>query len=207
MGQYKLAGFFLYFINSCGGVFSSGLSIQIIQRIVSASGRALARPMYWSSNVRAYLMPWAFQTIASWTCCRRPNTFRPNCLDSFGSSTWTKVLSGGVYFFIFCFAHFKIYAEHITHWLSNERSTDLLHLDCALDTAIETKTWMFLKMRLILLLRSFTTSLADDELLMDNHRKGQNKLGHNRALVIQFRITEKKILTEALEYVEQRTKP
>lgn len=62
-------------------------------------------------------------------------------------------------------------------------------------------------MRLTLLLRSFATSLADDEVLIENHGKGQNKLGHNRALIIQFRITEKRILTDALGYVELRTKP
>lgn len=61
-------------------------------------------------------------------------------------------------------------------------------------------------MRLLLLLKSFSTTLIEDEQIYENHRKGQNKLGHIRAMCVQFRITEKRILNEALEYVEQRTK-
>lgn len=100
----------------------------------------------------------------------------------------------------------NIFSEQLDHWLASDRSNDLLHLDCALETALETKIWTFLKMRLMILLKSFTTTLVEDEAIMEAHRKGQNKLGHNRALVIQFRITEKRILQDALEYVEQRTK-
>lgn len=91
--------------------------------------------------------------------------------------------------------------------MASDRSNDLLHVDCALETALEMKIWNFLKMRLTILLRSFTTTIAEDEIIVEAHRKGQNKLGHNRALVIQFRLIEKRILQDALEYVEQRTKP
>lgn len=100
-----------------------------------------------------------------------------------------------------------IITEHLDHWLESDRSNDLLHVDCALDTTLDMKIWTFLKMRLTILLRSFTTSIAEDEVIVETHRKGQNKLGHNKALVIQFRLTEKQILRDALEYVEQRTKP
>lgn len=68
------------------------------------------------------------------------------------------------------------------------------------------KIWTFLKMRLTILLRSFTTTIVEDEAIVDAHRKGQNKLGHHKALIIQFRLTEKHILQDALVYVEQRTK-
>lgn len=95
----------------------------------------------------------------------------------------------------------------MTHWISQDRCTDLLHLDCALDTSIETKTWTFLKMRLMLLLKMFPTTMAEDEQLFEQHRKGQHKLSHVKALLVQFRITEKRILNDALEYVELRTKP
>lgn len=98
---------------------------------------------------------------------------------------------------------------HLKHWLENDKcAADLLYLDCALDTALETKTWTFLKIRLTLLLRAFLTTLQDDlELLKQHQMKGHQKLGHIKTMLIQFRITEKRILSEALDYVEQRTKP
>lgn len=99
--------------------------------------------------------------------------------------------------------------EHLKHWLENDKcATDLLYQDCALDTELEIKTWAFLKIRLILLLRAFPNTLDEDVTLIDTHQnKGQQKLGHIKSMLIQFRITEKRILKEALEYVEQRTKP
>lgn len=102
---------------------------------------------------------------------------------------------------------FTFLSEHLDHWLASDRSNDLLHVDCALETALEMKIWTFLKIRLTILLKAFTTTIDEDEVIVDAHRKGQNKLGHNKALVIQFRLTEKRILRDALEYVEQRTKP
>ncbi|KAG4074422.1 hypothetical protein HA402_000401 [Bradysia odoriphaga] len=102
---------------------------------------------------------------------------------------------------------FNMGEEQLDHWLASERSDDLLWTDCALETALETKIWTFLKIRLTILLKSFTTTIAEDEAIVDAHKKGQNKLGHNKILVIQFRLTEKRILQDALEYVEQRTKP
>lgn len=115
--------------------------------------------------------------------------------------TITVVEDAIVYFIV---SHW--FSEHLDHWLASERSNDLLHVDCALDTTLEMKIWTFLKMRLTILLKSFTTTIVEDEAIVDAHRKGQNKLGHNKALIIQFRLIEKRILQDALEYVEQRTK-
>lgn len=90
--------------------------------------------------------------------------------------------------------------------MASERSTDLLHLDCALETALDTKTWQFLKMRLTILLKAFPTTMQEDQVILDAHKKGQNKLSHVKAMIVQFRITEKIILLDALEYVDERTK-
>ncbi|XP_059616323.1 actin-histidine N-methyltransferase [Phlebotomus argentipes] len=96
---------------------------------------------------------------------------------------------------------FNMSKEHLEHWLTNDRATDLLHADCALDTALEVKTWKFLETRLTLLLRSFPTTLEEDVALQSGP-----KLGHIRSILLQFRIGEKQILRDALEYVQQRVK-
>lgn len=102
---------------------------------------------------------------------------------------------------------FNMNQDQIKHWLNSERAADLLHIDCALETSLESKTWIFLQTRLTLLLKVFPTTLEDDEIMLANHLKGQTKMGHNKAMLIQYRILEKKILSNALEYAKQRTKP
>lgn len=98
--------------------------------------------------------------------------------------------------------------EQLMHWLAPDKcATDLLHLDCALDTELETKTWIFLKIRITLLLKAFTTSLEDDEQLLEMHqKKGQQKLGHIKLMIVRFRLNEKRILGDALTYVQERIK-
>lgn len=104
---------------------------------------------------------------------------------------------------------FNMNEEQLKHWLAPEKvASDLLYLDCALDTTLEIKTWNFLKMRLTLLLKAFPTSLEDDINLLEQHqKKGQQKLGHIKTMIIQHRIIEKRILREALIYIEERSKP
>lgn len=102
---------------------------------------------------------------------------------------------------------FNMNEEQLTHWLApNKQATDLLYLDCALDTSLELKTWNYLKMRLLLLLKAFPTSHADDVAQLEQHqRKGQQKLGHIKTMIVQYRISEKRILNDALAYIEERT--
>lgn len=104
---------------------------------------------------------------------------------------------------------FNMNEEQLNHWLAPDKvASDLLYLDCALDTTLEIKTWNFLKMRLTLLLKSFPTSLEDDVNALEQHqKKGQQKLGHIKTMIIQYRITEKRILRDALAYIEERSKP
>lgn len=103
---------------------------------------------------------------------------------------------------------FNMNEEQLNHWLApNKQATDLLHLDCALDTSLELKTWNFLKMRLVLLLKAFPTSHTEDVALLEQHqRKGQQKLDHIKTMSVQYRISEKRILSDALSYIEERTK-
>lgn len=104
---------------------------------------------------------------------------------------------------------FNMNEEQLNHWLAPEKTAaDLLYLDCALDTELEIKTWNFLKMRLTLLLKAFPTTLEDDINLLELHqKKGQQKLGHIKTMIIQYRINEKRILRDALMYIEERSKP
>lgn len=104
---------------------------------------------------------------------------------------------------------FNMNEDQLKHWLAPEKvASDLLYLDCALETELEIKTWNFLKMRLTLLLKSFPTTLDDDINLLEQHqKKGQQKLSHTKTMIIQYRITEKRILREALTYIEERSKP
>lgn len=104
---------------------------------------------------------------------------------------------------------FNMNEEQLEHWLAPDKvASDLQHLDCALDTAVEIKTWSFLKMRLTLLLKAFPTTMEEDiNLLEQHHKKGQQKLSHIKTMVIQYRIIEKRNLRDALVYIEERSKP
>lgn len=93
-------------------------------------------------------------------------------------------------------------ADQLTHWLASEKASDLCHLDCALDTDLEMKTWKFLEIRLTILLRSFPTTIADDEALLERPKQ----LGHVKSLLVELRLNEKRILRDAVEYVNQRVK-
>lgn len=101
---------------------------------------------------------------------------------------------------------FNMNRDQLNHWINSDRAIDLLHIDCALETVLESKTWLFLQTRLSLLLKVFPTTLDDDEIALANYNKGQTKLGHTKAMLLQYRILEKRILTNALDYAKQRTK-
>lgn len=103
---------------------------------------------------------------------------------------------------------FNMNDEQLKHWLAPDKSaSDLLYLDCALDTALEQKTWNFLKMRITLLLRAFDTTLDDDERTLEVHQtKGHQKLSHIKTMILHYRIMEKRILHDALAYIDERIK-
>lgn len=99
-------------------------------------------------------------------------------------------------------------AEQLDHWIKSERAMDLLHIDCALETELEGKTWQYLQIRFMLLLKAFPTSLADDEKLLEGLKKGEikPKRSYIKMMLLEYRILEKRILTAALDYVRQRSK-
>lgn len=101
--------------------------------------------------------------------------------------------------------------EQLDRWNASDRVEDLHHIDCALETELESKTWNFLHNRLNLLLRMFPTTLDEDRALLQNvggtSGKGQTpKLGHHRTMLILLRAIEKQILMEASDFAKTRIK-
>ncbi|XP_076359658.1 actin-histidine N-methyltransferase-like isoform X2 [Tachypleus tridentatus] len=82
----------------------------------------------------------------------------------------------------------KINEEQNFDWLLNEdiQSTDHLTQDAL----------VFLKTRITLLLRAYPTTLEDDEKLLQNE-----ELSSRRHLAIMLRLTEKRILSSAFQYL------
>jgi hypothetical protein len=65
-----------------------------------------------------------------------------------------------VFLYLILIQTFCIYlAEHLKHWLSSDRSCDLVYPDCALETEVESKMWKFLLTRSNLLQRAYPTTL------------------------------------------------
>ncbi|XP_033331749.2 SET domain containing 3 isoform X1 [Megalopta genalis] len=92
---------------------------------------------------------------------------------------------------------FSMRKQELTHWLRSDRVNDLKHMDCALETVVEENVRKFLLTRLQLLIANYPTTLKEDLQLLET------SLPQIKKLAIQLRVTEKKILLAALEYVEQ----
>lgn len=83
---------------------------------------------------------------------------------------------------------------------------DLLHIDCALETSLESKTWQYLQTRLMLLLRVFPQTLEEDEKQLALVKDQQVAMSSRAAMILEYRVLEKRILAAALDYAKQRTK-
>ncbi|XP_037931786.1 actin-histidine N-methyltransferase-like [Teleopsis dalmanni] len=101
---------------------------------------------------------------------------------------------------------FNMNKEQLDHWSSCGRELDLLHNDCALETSLEVKTWKYLEVRLMLITRGYPTKLSEDEQKLELHKTNKTQLSHIEVMILEFLITEKRILFEALDYARQRTK-
>ncbi|XP_017013026.2 actin-histidine N-methyltransferase [Drosophila takahashii] len=109
---------------------------------------------------------------------------------------------------------FKMSAEQLDHWCSDlERAGDLLHIDCALETDHETRTWQFLEDRLKLLLAVFDKELREaDEAkelaeLEIKEGGGGSKPGQEiELMLLLYRRLERSILAGALQYAQEHRK-
>ncbi|XP_015587046.1 histone-lysine N-methyltransferase setd3 [Cephus cinctus] len=92
---------------------------------------------------------------------------------------------------------FSMRKPELEHWLQSDKVFDLKHIDCALETVVEENVRKFLLTRLKLLIANFPTTLDEDLELL------KTTLPHAKKLAVQLRVSEKKILHGALDYVEQ----
>jgi len=96
----------------------------------------------------------------------------------------------------------KMEQEHLDYWLSSERSCDLVYPECAVTTEVESKMWNYLLERIRLLLQhSYSTSLEEDCRILE-----RNNLTPCHRMAVQLRMTEKKLLAGAEDYVKQQLK-
>uniref|UniRef100_A0A336K0U1 protein-histidine N-methyltransferase n=1 Tax=Culicoides sonorensis TaxID=179676 RepID=A0A336K0U1_CULSO len=103
---------------------------------------------------------------------------------------------------------FNMTKEQLDRWVESDRAGDLLHIDCAIETECESKAWNFIQNRLSLLLKMSPTTLDEDKELLEQSYSGAKgvKINRHKQMLIQFRVIEKTLLTEALEFAKGRVK-
>ncbi|XP_055544926.1 actin-histidine N-methyltransferase [Wyeomyia smithii] len=102
---------------------------------------------------------------------------------------------------------FNMTKDQLAHWIEQKEvdTVQLLDSSYKLEGDLQQKVWKFLSIRLQLMLRMSGTTLEQDETLLANQgQKGTPKLGHIRTMLVQFRVVEKKVITEVLEYCKQK---
>lgn len=124
---------------------------------------------------------------------------------------------------------FSMRKTELTHWLRSDRVFDLKHIDCALETVVEENVRKFLLTRLKLLIANYPTTLKvkitlDVALfsiifsilvsyvvikmnylifLQEDLELLETTLPSLKRMAVQLRVTEKKILSSVIEYMEQ----
>ncbi|TMW41013.1 hypothetical protein DOY81_013906 [Sarcophaga bullata] len=94
--------------------------------------------------------------------------------------------------------------DQLEHWIKSERAIDLLHIDCALETELDSKTLAVFTNTL--LLRAFPTTLEQDEAQFEKLKGNRSQRMYIKKMLLEYRILEKRILSAALDYAKQRTK-
>ncbi|XP_053594227.1 actin-histidine N-methyltransferase [Microplitis demolitor] len=92
---------------------------------------------------------------------------------------------------------FSMRKNDLDHWIQSDKIFDLKHRDCSLDTVVEDNVKKFLQMRLKLLIANYPTTLEEDLDLLSTTMPPIKKM------ILQLRISEKKILKRTLDYVAQ----
>ncbi|XP_044748394.1 actin-histidine N-methyltransferase isoform X2 [Coccinella septempunctata] len=93
---------------------------------------------------------------------------------------------------------FNMSQDQLDHWVESNRSGDLEFIECALDVSLEKKSWCFLQTRLKLMLATYQTTLEEDKKLLE-----ENKSSSNTVLAVKMRASEKEIIWNTLNWLEQ----
>ncbi|XP_062138664.1 actin-histidine N-methyltransferase [Drosophila sulfurigaster albostrigata] len=110
---------------------------------------------------------------------------------------------------------FNMSGDQLEHWCSNlERAVDLLHIDCALETDLETRTWQYLYQRLKLLIGVLEATLKETDEVQQLAALQLQEAANDEAIakleidtmLLQYRQLERRILNDALLYVQERLK-
>ncbi|KAH0553704.1 hypothetical protein KQX54_003632 [Cotesia glomerata] len=92
---------------------------------------------------------------------------------------------------------FSMRKSDLDHWIESDKILDLKHRDCSLDTVVEDNVKKFLLMRLRLLIANYPTTLEEDLDLLST------TMSQTKKMILQLRISEKKILKRTLEFIDQ----
>lgn len=86
--------------------------------------------------------------------------------------------------------------------MKDDNCNQLENLHCDIvDETLEKKSWNFLLARLKLLLAAYKTTLEEDVEIINKKLGSPNKL-----LAVRMRFTEKRILKNAVDYIERKIK-
>lgn len=93
------------------------------------------------------------------------------------------------------------FTDRLAHWLASDSTTDLLNSDKP-NQQLDRRCLMFLQTRLSILLKLFATTLEEDDALLQSRK--QPKLNSTRAMLVQYRAVEKRILRAVLQTISEQ---
>lgn len=96
---------------------------------------------------------------------------------------------------------FNMNKDQLNSWLEAENTKELLNPDLLLDKAMQQKNFMFLLMRVKILLKAFPTTLEADQALLET------QMQKTKSMLIHYRVLEKKALNEIAKKIESMMKP
>ncbi|XP_063696141.1 actin-histidine N-methyltransferase [Culicoides brevitarsis] len=98
---------------------------------------------------------------------------------------------------------FNMTKDQLDQWIDSGRSEELFNMNCIIESDCELRTWNFIINRLTLLLKMSPTSMEEDKLILET---SSSKINRIKQMLIRFRIIEKNLLIEALEFSKKQKK-
>ena len=102
---------------------------------------------------------------------------------------------------------FNMNKDQLTQWIGNKNPKELLKVELKLEKPLEQKISMFLLIRVKLLLKSFPTTMEEDQAILESLNNTTVRLSSIKIMLIQYRILEKMTLNNMLDkFTKQTTK-